>query len=73
MTTLQELIEIDDRIAPDTLPATAAGIADIENKMIEAIEAAGLPGRITPADLDALTARNFHTIRRAAEKALQRA
>lgn len=71
MTILETLEQIQDRLLPDSLPAGEGAIIAIENRMIEAIRAAGIADRITPADLDALTADNYHTIRRAAE-ALQR-
>lgn len=71
MTTLETLKQIQNNLIPGSLPAGEGAIIALENRMIEAIQAAGIADRITPADLDALTMDNYHTIRRAAE-ALQR-
>lgn len=62
---LQILIQISDALMPDTLPANPE---ETEERMIDAIRAAGIADRITAADLDALTVKNYHTIRRAAER-----
>lgn len=71
MNTLETLMQIQDELIITALPADDREIARIENKMIEIITAGGLPDRITPADLDALTDNNYHTIRRAVEKAMR--
>ena len=66
MTTAATLMQIQDRLVPGSLPAGDAAIADLESAMFDAIRAAGIADRITPADLETLESRNYHTISRAA-------
>ena len=68
MTTLETLIDIENRLIPDRLPATDAEITELEKQMERAIYAAGIADAITDGDLDQLTALNFHTVRRAAAR-----
>ena len=58
--TLKQIQDADDK-----------EITDIENRMIKKIQTIGITDKITQSDLDALTVDNYHTIRRAAEKAMQ--
>ena len=58
--TLKQIQDADDK-----------EITDIENRMIKTIQTIGITDKITQSDLDALTVDNYHTIRRAAEKAMQ--
>jgi hypothetical protein len=70
---LETLMDIEDRMMPDCLPSDDAEISALENRMIKAIQESGIAGEVTKADLDALTDFNYHTIRRATEKAIQTA
>ena len=69
--TLEALKQIQDSLMADNLPADDKEITDIENRMIKTIQTIGITDKITQSDLDALTVDNYHTIRRAAEKAMQ--
>ena len=63
--------EAFDRCGLDHAPNSIA-LLQITRKLAEAIAAApDLLAAITPADLEELTANNYHTARRAAEKTLK--
>lgn len=75
MSTAETLMQLQDalfyRYKLESAPAGEM-LQEITRELSGAIlEAPGLLEAITPADLDALTMHNYHTARRAAEKALQ--
>lgn len=69
--TLEALKQIQDSLMADNLPADDKEITDIENRMIKTIQMIGITDKITQSNLDVLTVDNYHTIRRATEKAMQ--
>lgn len=75
MNTAETLMQLQDalfyRYKLDSAPAGEM-LQKITRELSGAIlEAPGLLEAITPADLDQLTANNYHTARRAAEMALK--